>query len=42
MPDFRYATEGVDDVILYYTMANLSIEEILDHHIQEQVDFEKV
>lgn len=39
---FRYAVDDVDDVNLYYTMANLSVEEILDEHVQAPVDVEKV
>ena len=38
----RYATDDVDSVNLFYTMADLSVEEILDHHIQTPVDIEKV
>ena len=38
----RYAADDVDSVNLFYTMADLSIEEILDHHIQTPVDIEKL
>jgi hypothetical protein len=38
----RYAVVDVNDVHLYYTMANLSMEEILDEHVQSPVHIEKV
>lgn len=39
---FRYEVDKTNAVILYYAMANLSTEEILDEHIKDPVDMEKV
>jgi hypothetical protein len=39
---FRYAVDDLDCVHLFYTMADLSIEEILDYHVQAPVEIEKV
>ena len=38
----RYAKEAVEEVLLYYSMADLSIESVLDQHIQGCVEVDKV
>ncbi|XP_028394225.1 uncharacterized protein LOC114518433 [Dendronephthya gigantea] len=38
----RYAADDLEDVVLYYNMANLSIEEILDELVDNPVDVDKL